>query len=133
MYRQIGNVEVFYPDGFQDCWTTKGNCGQPRVAPDGTVGWTVYQVTKSGNYDFQPNGTVVLRRRGQVIQKIGSTYNYIDEWCFLDHGSKVVLRIRQASGRALIERYESDTGRLLDSVDASRSDLPSWAFALSDR
>ena len=130
--QQIGNVEVFYPDGIQDSWTTKGNCGQAHVAADGTVGWTVYQAAPSGNCDFQPNGTLVLRKRGRSI-KITAPFDYIEEWNFDDGGSKAVLRSGRSSGAAVIERYDCATGRLLDSVDASRSDLPAWASSGSDR
>ncbi len=130
--QQIGNIEVTYPDGMQDAWTTRGNCGQAQVAADGTVGWTVYQATPSGNYDFQPNGTLVLRKRGQTVRMI-APFDYIAGWNFLKGGSEVVVRSGRSSSPTVFQRCDSATGRVLESVDASRSDLPAWASAAADR
>lgn len=133
---QIGNVEVVYADGFQETWTTRGNCGQAHIAADGTVGWTVYQAGKAGmagDYDFQPNGTLVLGRRGRIIARINSSLPYIDSWNFLDRGNQVVLRVRGLAGAARIERRESSTGGLLDSVPAETTELPDWARAFANQ
>ncbi len=133
---QVGNVEVVYADGVQETWTTRGNCGQAHIAADGTVGWTVYRADKPGiigNFDFQPNGTLVLCRRGQIVARINSSLPYIDSWNFLDRGGKVVLRTRGLTGAPRIDRRESATGLLLDSVPAETADLPEWALPLADR
>jgi hypothetical protein len=64
----VGNVQVTYADGTKDRWTTKGNCSLARVAPDGTVGWTVNgpEIPVNSADMMRPNGTLVLCRKGKV-------------------------------------------------------------------
>jgi hypothetical protein len=67
----VGNVEVTYADGTKDLWTTKGNCSLPRVAPDGTVGWTV-----NGPADIELHDTST----GQLIASVRAYAKNLPEW-----------------------------------------------------
>lgn len=133
---RTGNVEVTYADGTKDRWTTRGNCGQARVATDGTVGWTVYEAERKPPtvaYTVRNNFTLVLCRRGKIVAKIRSWLGFIEAWDFLARGKELALRTRALHGVALIERHDCATGRLLQSIEAYSTDLPAWAAPFADR
>lgn len=125
----IGDVQVTYIDGTKDRWTSKGNCSLARVAPDGTVGWTVSgRVTKvNASYSMRPNDTLVLCRKGKVITQINSALGFIEEWKFIDDGRQLVLVTRASHGPAAVELHDVVSGKLLDSVKAYGENLPVWA------
>ena len=131
----IGNIQVTYEDGTKDRWTTKGGAGDPRVAPDGTVGWTLYgpEYGNPDSYKTRPNGNIVICRRGTVLCRAESALPHVEEWSFTDGGTKFVLKSRGRHGPATVELFETDGGRLLASVPAyNENGLPAWAEPYSD-
>lgn len=132
---QIGKVRVKYADGTKDMWTTKDNCSLVRVAPDGTVGWTVHaDATKiAASYTVRPNGNLMLCRHGKVFAKLTSGRGFIEAWDFVEKGEKLVLVTRGAHGPADIELHEVATGKLLKSVKQDEGHLPAWAKPYEDR
>ena len=126
----VGNIEVTYADGTRDRWTTKGNCGDPRVAADGTVGWTVYAAERpaaTASYNIRPNGTVVMCRRGKVLCRVETLLGFAEEWGFADEGKRFVVKSRALHGPAKVELHETDTGKLVAEAEASAEKLPAWA------
>ena len=125
----IGNVQVTYADGTKDLWTTKGNCSLPRVAPDGTIGWTVNgpEIPVNSADMMRPNGTLVLCRKGKVLASIRSGRAFIEKWAFNANGSQLVLVTRGSHGPADIELHDTATGKLIQSVRAYGENLPEWA------
>lgn len=130
----VGNVQVTYADGTKDLWTTKGNCSLPRVAPDGTVGWTVngLEIQVNSADTMRPNGTLVLCRKGKILASIRSGKGFIEKWAFYANGSQLVLVTRGAHGPADIELHDTATGKLLASVKAYAENLPEWAKPYAD-
>lgn len=131
----IGNIQVTYEDGTTDQWTTKGGAGDPRVAPDGTVGWTLYgsEHGDPASYTTRPNGNVVVCRRGKVLCRVESALPHVEEWDFIDGGAKFVLKSRGRHGPAKVELFETETGSLLAMVPAYSEDgLPKWAESYRD-
>jgi hypothetical protein len=129
----IGNVQVTYADGSKDLWTTKGNCSLARVAPDGTVGWTVNgaEIPVNSADTMRPNGTLVLCRKGKVIASVKSGKGFIENWAFYANGRQFVLVTRGSHGPADIELHDTTTGKLIASVKAYGENLPEWASAPS--
>jgi hypothetical protein len=125
----VGNVQVTYTDGTKDLWTTKGDCSLARVAPDGTVGWTVNgsEVRVNSADMMRPNGTLVLCRKGKVLASIRSGKAFIEKWAFMANGSQVVLVTRGSHGPADIELHNTATGKLIQSIRAYAGNLPEWA------
>jgi hypothetical protein len=125
----VGNVQVTYADGTKDLWTTKGNCSLARVAPDGTVGWTVNgsEIRVNSADMMRPNGRLVLCRKGKVMASIRSGRAFIEKWTFNDNGSQLVLVTRGAHGPADIELHDTATGGLIQSVPAYGENLPESA------
>lgn len=125
----IGNIEVTYLDGTKDRWTTKGGAGDPRVAPDGTVGWTLYgpEVQIGTSFTLRPNGNLVICRAGKVLCRVEAGRLLIEEWGFEDGGEKFVLKTRGPRGPADVELHDTKTGELLATVEAFKEDLPRWA------
>jgi hypothetical protein len=130
----IGNVQVTYADGTKDLWTTKGNCSLPRVAPDGTVGWTVNgpEIPVNSADTMRPNGTLVLCRKGKVLASIRSGRGFIEKWAFYANGSQLILVTRASHGPADIELHDTTTGKLIASVKAYAENLPEWARPYAD-
>ncbi len=126
----VGNIEVVYADGTRDCWTTKGSCGQPHVAADGTVGWTVFEAERpaqTASYTVRPNGTLVICRRGKVLCRVHSALGYIEEWDFSKDGKHFVVKSRALHGPAKVELMETETGKVVREIKASDDKLPEWA------
>ena len=126
----VGNIEVSYADGTSDRWTTKGSCGQPRVAADGTVGWTVFEPERpaqTASYNIRPNGTLVICRKGKVICRAKAALGFIEEWGFLKDGKRLVVMSRALHGPATVELMETETGKVVEVVKASADKLPAWA------
>jgi hypothetical protein len=130
----VGNVQVTYSDGSKDLWTTKGNCSLPRVAPDGTVGWTVNgpEIPVNSADTMRPNGTLVLCRKGKVLASIRSGRGFIEKWAFYANGNQLVLVTRGSHGPADIELHDTTTGKLIASVKAYAENLPEWARPYAD-
>lgn len=126
----VGNIEVRYADGTRDRWTTKGSCGQPHVAADGTVGWTVFEPERqaqTASYTVRPNGTVVICRKGKVLCRAQAALGFIEEWDFLKDGKHFVVKSRALHGPATVELMEMETGKVVKEVKASADNLPEWA------
>jgi len=126
----VGNIEVVYADGTRDRWTTKGSCGLPRVAADGTVGWTVFEPehpSQSASYTVRPNGYLVVCRRGKVLCRVLSALSYIEEWDFSKDGKHFVVKSRRLHGSAKVELMETETGKVVMELEASADKLPEWA------
>ncbi len=131
----IGNIQVTYEDGTADRWTTKRNTGDPRVAPDGTVGWTIYgaEYGDAKSYTTRPNGTLVVCRQGRVLCRVESALPHVEGWDFIDGGAKFVLKSRGRHGPAKVELFETETGNLLAMVPAYSEDgQPKWAEPYRD-
>ena len=126
----VGNIEVRYADGTRDRWTTKGSCGQPRVAADGTVGWTVYEPERqaqTASYNIRPNGTLVICRKGKVLCRTQAALGFIEEWGFVKDGKHFVVKSRALHGPATVELMETETGKVEKQVKATEDKLPEWA------
>ena len=126
----VGNIEVGYADGTRDRWTTKGSCGQPHVAADGTVGWTVFEPERpaeTASYNIRPNDTLVICPKGKVICRAKSALGFIEEWGFLKDGKRFVVKSRALHGPATVELMETETGKVVEVVKASADKLPAWA------
>ena len=132
---QIGKVQVVYEDGTKDLWTTKDNCSHVRVAPDGTVGWTVHadETKIAASYTVRPNGTLVLCRQGKIFATIKSGRGFVEEWAFIEKGARLVLVTRGAHGPADIELHEVANGKLLKSVKPEAAKQYTWAKPYEDR
>lgn len=131
----IGNIQVTYEDGTTDKWTTKGGVGEPRVAPDGTVGWTIYgpEYGNPAGYTTRPNSNVVICRAGRVLCRVESALPHVEEWDFIEGGTKFVLKSRGRHGPAKVELFETETGNLLAMVPAYSEDgQPKWAEPYRD-
>ena len=127
---KIGNIEVTYADGTMDRWTTKGNTGDPRVAPNGTVGWTIYgpEIKIAASYTVRPNNTVVICRRGKVLCRVESAGAHVEDWSFISNGAQFVLKTRGNHGPASVELHDTATGKLIETTPAwSEGKLPTWA------
>ena len=119
----VGNIQVTYADGTKDQWTTKGGCGLARVAADGTVGWNVFEGerrARSASYNIRPHSTIVLCR-------VQAALGFVEEWNFTKDGKRFVVKSRALHGPATIELRETDTGKVVQSVQASDANVPAWA------
>ena len=126
----VGNIQVTYADGTKDRWTTKGGCGLARVAADGTVGWNVFEGerrARSASYNIRPNGTMVMCRKGKVLCRVQAALGFVEEWNFTKDGKRFVVKSRALHGPATIELRETDTGKVVQSVQASDANVPAWA------
>jgi len=126
----VGNIEVRYADGTRDKWTTKGSCGKPRVATDGTVGWTIFEPERpaqSASYNIRPNNTLVICRKGSIICRVQSAMGFVEEWAFLKDGKHFVVKSRALHGPATVELMETETGNVVEKIKASADNLPNWA------
>ena len=130
----IGNIQVTYQDGTTDRWTTKGNAGLPRVAPDGTVGWTVFgpETKIPASYTLRPNNHLVIFRDGKVLCRVEAGLMTVEEWDFIEGGAKFVVKTRGHHGPAAIELHDTVTGKLISSVKAFAENLPEWAVPYRD-
>jgi len=131
----VGNIEVHYSDETKDRWTTKGSCGQPRVAADGTVGWTIFEPERpaqSASYNIRPNHTLVMCRKGKIICRVESVMGFVDEWDFLKDGKHFVVKSRALHGPATVELMETETGKVVEAIKASADNLPDWAASYHD-
>lgn len=146
----VGNVEVTYADGTKDRWTVKGNAGMPRVAPDGTVGWVVFEPERKASTAsdlIRPNHQLVLCRAGKVLARVESALGFIEEWEFVDGGSgmagndgradpppglRVVVKSRALHGPAVIQLFEAASGKEAGNVKAFERPLPGWAEKLGE-
>lgn len=135
---RIGNIEVTYADGTTDRWTTKGNTGDPRVAADGTVGWTIYGPKTPSRYFeegvkipeaylYRPNTKIVICRKGKVLCRVEVGLFHVEEWGFTPDGEKFVVKTRGHHGPANLELRETTTGKLLAEIKAYEEKLPGWA------
>lgn len=126
---KIGNIEVTYADGTKDRWTTKGDAGLPRVAPDGSVGWTVYgpAAKVAASYTMRPNGTVVICRQGKVLCRAQTGLAFVEDWSFVEGGRQFAVKTRATHGPATVELHDSQSGKRLGEVRASGEKLPKWA------
>jgi hypothetical protein len=130
---EMGNVQVTYDDGTKAHWTTKGNCSLARIAPDGTVGWTVSgPASRYSARGLRSNDTLVLCRKGKDVAIITSALAFIEEWNFINEGRMLVLRTRAAHGPSDIELHSVHSGKLLDSVKGYSDKLPIWAKPYKD-
>ncbi len=131
----IGNIEVTYADGTQERWTTKGSCGQPRLAPDGTVGWTIFQPERpaqAASYPIRPNNTLVICRQGKVLYRLQAALRYIEDWGFFKDGKHFVVKNRALHGQATVKLAETQTGKVVHEIQASANPLPEWAAPYHD-
>lgn len=130
----IGNIQVTYRDGTTDHWTTKGNAGLPRVAPDGTVGWTVFgpETKIPASYTLRPNNHLVIFRAGKVLCRVEAGLMTVEEWDFIEGGAKFVVKTRGHHGPATIELHDTVTGKLISSAQAFAENLPEWAVPYRD-
>ena len=126
---KIGNIEVTYADGTKDRWTTKGDCGLPRVAPDGTVGWTVYgpETKIAASYTMRPNATVAICRQGKVLCRAQTGLPFVEEWGFVEGGKQFAVKTRAAHRPASVELHDTQSGKRLAEVRAGEGKLPKWA------
>ena len=130
---EMGNVQVTYDDGTKARWTTKGNCSLARIAPDGTVGWTVNgPASRYSARGLRSNDTLVLCRKGKEVAIITSAMAFIEEWNFINEGRQLVLRTRASHGPSEIELYSVPSGNLVDSVKGYNANLPIWAIPYKD-
>ena len=130
---EIGNVQVTYNDGAKARWTSRGNCSLARVAPDGTVGWTVNgPASRYSARGLRSNDTLVLCRKGKEVAIITSAMAFIEEWNFINEGRQLVLRTRASHGPSEIELYSVPSGNLVDSVKGYNANLPIWAMPYKD-
>jgi hypothetical protein len=130
---EIGNVQVTYNDGAKARWTSRGNCSLARIAPDGTVGWTVNgPASRFSARGQRCNDTLVLCRKGKEVAIITSAMPYIEDWNFINEGRHIVLRTRGSHGPSEIELHSVASGKLVDSVKGYRDNLPIWAIPYKD-
>jgi len=132
----VGNVIVTYEDGTKDVWTKGSNSSLPRVAADGTVGWTVSgpeNQAVTGSSRVRNNPDLVLCRKGRIIAKARSSLEFIEDWTFISNGEQFALRTRALHGPAQIELHETSTGKLIQCLSATAADLPVWAQPLEDK
>lgn len=128
----VGNVKVTYEDGTTDHWTTKGNCGQTRVAPDGTVGWVIYgpEVEGAASYKLRPHHEIVLCRKGKIVARLESPQPFIEEWQFQKSGTQVACSAMFAHGKAYYTLFDAATGKVVAEVTATDNVIPDWARPL---
>lgn len=128
----IGNVQVKYADGTTDLWTTKKDCGQPHVAPDGRVGWVIYEPPAqiAASYTLRPCRTIVLCRKGKVVARIKSENPFIEEWQFQENGARVAVAAMFAHGPTFYHLFDAATGKTLGDAMSTDEKIPSWAKPL---
>jgi hypothetical protein len=134
----VGDVIVTYTDGTTDSWTLKGNCMDPKVSPQGQVGWVLCELASDGKslklYGSVPIGSqLVVCDRGKVIAKLRAAKPFIEDWAFADDGRHVVVKSRAAHGPASIELFGLHNGPAEASVAAFEENLPDWAGPFRDR
>jgi hypothetical protein len=132
---RIGNVIVTYSDGTEDQWSLKGNCGDPKVSANGTVGWEVYQLNPDEKSLKTYNGLYINDHlavcfRGKIVASLASGKAFIEGWAFTQNG--VVIKSRGAHGPAVIELFSLHPGPPLASVWAYAKHLPAWAEPFAD-
>jgi len=132
---RIGNVVVTYSDGTEDQWSLKGNCGDPKVSADGTVGWEVYQLNPDGKSlktygGLYINDHLAVCFRGKIVANLAPAKSFIEGWAFSESG--VVIKSRGAHGPAMIELFSLRTGPPTASVWAYEKNLPAWAEPFAD-
>ncbi|MBV9491220.1 MAG: hypothetical protein JO069_16080 [Verrucomicrobia bacterium] len=133
----VGDVIVTYSDGTADAWTRKGNCMDPKVSPQGYVGWIVCELTPNQKsvrlYNGIPIGSqLAICYRGKLIAKLASAKPFIEGWGFLEDGQHVVIKSRAAHGVAMIERFGLHNGPPEAAVVAYAANLPDWARPFRD-
>lgn len=128
----MGNVQVTYQDGTTDLWTTKGNCGQAKVAPTGTVGWVIYEPATqvAASYTLRPCRQLVLCEKGKIVARISSPQPFIEEWQFQKEGAQVAVAAMFAHGKTFYTLYEAATGQIAAEATSTDEAIPAWAEAL---
>jgi hypothetical protein len=128
----IGNVQVTYEDGTTDLWTTKNNCGQAHVSPNGTVGWVIYEpeTQVAASYKMRPCRTLVLCHRGKIVARLQSPQPFIQEWQFQDGGSRVAASAMFTHGKTFYTLYDTATGHIHAAATSTDDTIPPWAKPL---
>jgi hypothetical protein len=105
----------------------------PRIAPDGTVGWLAeYKVE---NVSYPVAGTLLLWRAGKIIRRFPTEQSFYS-WTFYAQGKQVAYHVGPLHGelKSHCELHDATSGRLLTVWDGDLESLnnrPAWTIGLS--
>lgn len=130
----IGNIKVRFSDGHSEVWTSRGKCMDAHASPNGLIGWTRY--TDRNDHEEPVNATLRVRfLDGRIKDFLACTNGpFIEEWAFVENDSAVVIKSRGRHGPAYYIKHSLLTGKVVESVEVSRSyeNLPKWAQPFAD-
>jgi hypothetical protein len=119
---RTGDVVVFYADGRSEQLTEAKHCRDPKLGPDGLVGWTWADAKYKGQW---VNSHLHVRRGKKVVVESNAWKPFIEQWAFSSKG--VVAKSRALHGPAKIELFSMTDGHRAGAVDAFATDVPGWA------
>jgi hypothetical protein len=70
---------------------------------------------------------MVMCLKGKVLCRVQAALGFVEEWNFTKDGKRFVVKSRALHGPATIELRETDTGKVVQSVQASDANVPAWA------
>jgi hypothetical protein len=119
---RTGDVVVFHDDGRSERLTDGKHCSDPKLGPDGLVGWTWAGDQYKGEW---VNTHLHVQHGAKVLVEAKTEKPLIEQWAFSSEG--VVAKSRALHGPAKIELFSLIDGHRAGSVDAFATDAPRWA------
>lgn len=96
-----------------------------QVGATGLEGWTE-AVGKHSRGEWM-NSTLVVRAKNGETKKFRAGYAFIEAWGFMENDRFVVVRSRNAHGPARWEKFDFQSGKLVEEFFRSKdSKIPDW-------
>jgi hypothetical protein len=135
---QTGNIQITFPDGHSEVWTTEGDCASPRVTSKGDVGWIRVDKSKVDSLAKNRIGEdkVIIQlfdgRRKEFPPHPAAPF--IGNWKFADNNTAVAIQSSGYHGPSFYIKYDLYSGKVVERISnyVPLSRLPSWAKEISD-
>jgi hypothetical protein len=127
-YADIGDVFVTWDDGKHQALTHRAHAEQPKLGPDGLIGWTW---SKKRYRKIWVDEHMRVQRGKRLLFEVTSGKPFIESWDFIAEG--VAVKSRAMHGPALIELFSLKDGKRIEVVKKAYGEgLPAWAKPYSD-
>lgn len=125
---EVGDVSVTWDDGKSERLTQGAHAEQPKLGPDGLIGWTW---SKERYQDLWVNEHLRVQRGKQQLFEVKSGKPFIEDWGFIAEG--LAVKSRGMHGPAWVELFSLTDGKRIKLIEkAFGDDLPAWAKPYND-